>query len=77
MRIIDIAVMYGYNSQEAFKEVYNVPPHTYRINKMLYDNVGQICNRKIHAIDMFPHTTESKRCTFYYLVPCGYGGTTI
>lgn len=46
MRIIDIAVLYGYNSQEAFtrafKEVYNVAPHTYRINKMPYDNVGQI-----------------------------------
>jgi AraC family transcriptional regulator len=37
MRIIDIALLYGYNSQEAFtrgfKEIYNVTPHTYRYSK--------------------------------------------
>lgn len=46
MRIIDIAILYGYNSQEAFtrafKEVYNVTPNVYRLTKFAYKNVGQI-----------------------------------
>lgn len=60
MRIIDIAVLYGYNSQEAFtrafKEVYNVTPNTYRSAKIAYKNVEQIIlnenilNMKTYAI---------------------------
>lgn len=45
-RIIDIAVLYGYNSQEAFtrafKEVYNVTPNAYRTTKLVYRNIEQI-----------------------------------
>lgn len=46
MRIIDIAVLFGYNSQEAFtrafKEVYNVTPNTYRTNAIRYRNIEQM-----------------------------------
>lgn len=46
MRIIDIAVMFGYNSQEAFtrafKEEYSVTPNTYRTNYIRYRNIEQI-----------------------------------
>ena len=46
MRILDIAILFGYNSQEAFtrafKEVYNVTPHTYRVNNIRYRNIEQI-----------------------------------
>lgn len=46
MRIIDIAILYGYNSQEAFtrafKEVFNVTPNYYRVNKLSYDNLNQL-----------------------------------
>lgn len=46
MRIIDIAVLYGYNSQEAFtrafKEVFNVTPNNYRVKKLSLDNLNQL-----------------------------------
>ncbi|BCN31927.1 AraC family transcriptional regulator [Anaeromicropila herbilytica] len=46
MRILDIAISYGYNSQEAFtrafKEVYDVTPRYYREHKLCYDNLGQL-----------------------------------
>lgn len=46
MKIIDIAVLYEYNSQEAFtrafKEVYNITPHFYRIERLSYGNLNQL-----------------------------------
>lgn len=46
MRIIDIAVMYAYNSQEAFtrafKEVYDITPNLYRSYKIEYKNLEQL-----------------------------------
>lgn len=46
MRIIDIAVMYAYNSQEAFtrafKEVYDITPNLYRSQKIEYKNLEQL-----------------------------------
>jgi AraC family transcriptional regulator len=61
MRILDIAVLFGYNSQEAFtrafKEVYNVTPNTYRANNTRYRNIEQIVinenilNLKASAVD--------------------------
>jgi AraC family transcriptional regulator len=61
MKILDIAVLFGYNSQEAFtrafKEVYNVTPNTYRVNNVRYYNIEQIVisenilNMKASAVD--------------------------
>ena len=46
MKIIDIAMMHGYNSQEAFsrafKEMFNVTPNYYRTNKISYKNLEQL-----------------------------------
>jgi AraC family transcriptional regulator len=46
MRIIEIAVLYGWNSQEAFtrvfKETYNVTPNVYRSKGIAYRNVEQV-----------------------------------
>ncbi len=61
MRIIDIAVMFGYNSQEAFtrafKEVYNVTPNTYRTARIPYKNVEQmVLNDKL--LDLKCHSTK-------------------
>ncbi|WFR59115.1 AraC family transcriptional regulator [Anaerocolumna sp. AGMB13025] len=46
MRIIEIALLYGWNSQEAFsrafKETYNVPPNVYRSKGINYRNVEQV-----------------------------------
>jgi AraC family transcriptional regulator len=46
IRIIDIAFMYAYNSQEAFtrafKEVYDITPNLYRTNKIEYKNIEQL-----------------------------------
>jgi AraC family transcriptional regulator len=46
MRIIDIAFLFGYNSQEAFtrafKEVYNITPNAYRKNGFEYKNLEQL-----------------------------------
>lgn len=46
MRIIDIAVMYSYNSQEAFtrafKEVYDITPNLYRSQGIEYNNLKQL-----------------------------------
>lgn len=46
MRIIDIAILYMYSSQEAFtrafKDVYNVTPNYYRTNKISYCNLNQL-----------------------------------
>ncbi|MDT8717528.1 AraC family transcriptional regulator [Clostridium sp. 19966] len=46
MRIMDIAVLYGYNSQEAFtrafKETFGVTPNYYRVNKLSHDNLKQL-----------------------------------
>lgn len=46
MRIIDIAIMFAYNSQEAFtrafREVYDVTPNQYRSQKIEYKNLEQL-----------------------------------
>lgn len=46
IRILDIAIIYGYSSQEAFtrafKEVYDVTPHYYRANHLCYNNLNQL-----------------------------------
>lgn len=46
MNIIDIAVMFGYNSHEAFtrafKEVFNTTPHYFRCNDIPYENLAQL-----------------------------------
>lgn len=46
MRIIDIAIMFAYNSQEAFtrafKEVYDITPNLYRSHKIEYKNLEQL-----------------------------------
>jgi AraC family transcriptional regulator len=46
MKIIDIAVLNGYSSQEAFsrafKEMFNVTPNYYRTNKISYKNLEQL-----------------------------------
>lgn len=46
MRIIDIAIFYCYNSQEAFtrafREVFNVTPNYYRSKNLFYDNLKQL-----------------------------------
>lgn len=44
--IIDIAVFYGYGSQEAFtrafKDMYGLTPKAYRVNKIHFANLGQV-----------------------------------
>lgn len=46
MKIIDIALLYAYNSQEAFtrafKEIFNTTPNLYRVNKTEYVNLQQV-----------------------------------
>ena len=61
MRIIDIAILFGYNSQEAFtrafKEIYNVPPNTYRTVRIPYKNIEQVVlNEKL--LDLKCHSVK-------------------
>lgn len=69
--IIDIAVFYGYGSQEAFtrafKDMYGLTPKAYRVQKRPFANLDQvvfnaeILNKKNNQAEINPNFTERKK----------------
>ncbi len=82
MRIIDIAVMFGYNSQEAFtrafKEVYNVTPNIYRTTGIPYKNIEQVVlNEKLLDLKCFNTKPIEPQLVFkddFMIAGIGYKG---
>lgn len=71
--IIDIAIFYGYGSQEAFtrafKDMYGLTPKAYRVNKRHFINLDQVAfneeilNKKNDKCEINPIFTERRKMT--------------
>lgn len=59
MRIIDISMLYGYLSQEAFtrafKEMFSVTPYSYRVNKFVFENLYE----QVLSYEFLSHTSDT------------------